>query len=736
MKSALVAAVVAAAHLVTTPLLAQDMPAAPQRPKVVLVLSGGGARGAAHIGVLKVLEEYHVPFDMIVGTSMGAIVGGLYAAGWSVDEIESKVGTIDWGAVFVDQLPRQAKTFRHKEEDSRFLVPLKMRFKNWKPYLPPALLGGQSMELLFQGLEIEATGEQDFDRLPVPYRAVAADLSTGEAVVIGSGSLARAMQASMALPGILPPVEIDGKPLADGGVAANFPIRIARSLGAEVIIGVDITSPLRGKEELGNLLKRLDQATNLLTNANRVYDMKAVGPNDVILAPDLGEVTFLDLAKTGETIAAGEAAARAAEARLRALAVSDEAWAAFQAHHHRRPPEELVVDEIRLDNRGPLADDVVLARLDVPLGVPLDEAGLAQQLTGLYGLDTFGPIHHEFTREDGKGVLRIETPPKPYGRHSLQFGFFVADDFRGDIAFNLAFSHLFSPFNRRGGEWRNVVQVGDNDLAGTEYYQPLDAGLAWFFEARTGYRRDEVRLQIGDALTEYRFGTRDAYAGFGRVLSSWGSIAAGTFRSHEDGRPKIGPADLPVFKTDDGGVSAAFKVDTLDSVTWPRHGLLASVDVLRSVRAFGADGDDDTIRCEVASAASIGRNVLFASVEAQRSSDLATSFRSSYRLGGFLRISGLPQDELTGTRGGLVRLLYYRELTRFDLGSLTQRMYAGISFEAGNAYGPDDPVSWASLRRAGSVYAGADTVIGPVYLGLGYAEGGRKSVYLIIGQRF
>jgi NTE family protein len=255
-----VIALVAAASLVTTPAVGEQDEAAVPRPKVVLVLSGGGARGAAHIGVLKVLEDYHVRVDMIVGTSMGAIVGGLYAAGWSVDEIESKVGTIDWGAVFVDRLPRQAKSFRRKEEDSRFLVPLKMRFKNWKPYLPPALLGGQSMELLFQGLELEATGERDFDRFPIPYRAVAADLSTGEAVVIGEGSLANAMRASMALPGILPPVEIDGRPLADGGVAANFPLRIAKGLGAEVVVGVDITSPMRGKAELGNLLQRIDQA--------------------------------------------------------------------------------------------------------------------------------------------------------------------------------------------------------------------------------------------------------------------------------------------------------------------------------------------------------------------------------------------------------------------------------------------------------------------------------------------
>ncbi len=721
-----------------TPAVAQRDDAAPSRPKVVLVLSGGGARGAAHIGVLKVLEEYHVPVDMIVGTSMGAIVGGLYAAGWSVEEIESKVGTIDWGAVFVDRLPRQAKTFRRKEEDSRFLVPLKMRFKNWKPYLPPALLGGQTMELLFQGLEIEATGEHDFDRFPVPYRAVAADLSTGEAVVIGTGSLAKAMRASMSLPGILPPVEIDGKPLADGGVAANFPIRIAKSLGAEVIVGVDITSPLRSTAELGNLLKRIDQATNLLTNANRVDDMKAVGPDDVILVPNLVEVTFFDLPKTLETIAAGEAAARAAESRLRALSVSNEAWSAFLARHHRRPLSELVVDEVRLKNTSPLADDVVLARLDVPRGQPLDETDLAKQLTRLYGLDTFGPIRHDLVREDGLRVLDIETPPKPYGRHSLQFGFFVADDFRGDVAFNLAFSHLVLPFNRRGGEWRNVVQVGDNDVVGTEYYQPLDSRLAWFFEARAGYRRDNVRFHAfdGGAVAEYRFSTEDEYAGFGRVFGNWGSIAAGAFRTREDGRPKVGPETLPVFETNDGGARAAFKVDTLDSVTWPRHGVLANIAFRKSMRPLGADGADDTVRCEIAKAATIGRNVFLASVEAQRSSDDATSLSSVYRLGGFLRLSGLAQDQLTGGRGGLARLVYYRELTRFDLGSLTQRMYAGASVEAGSVYGPFDPVTWASLRRAGSIYVGADTVLGPVHLGVGYAEGGLKRVYLIVGQRF
>ena len=392
-----------------------------KRPKVVLVLSGGGARGSAHIGVMKVLEEYHVPVDLIVGTSMGSIVGGLYAAGWSSEEIETTVTTIDWGAVFVDKLPRQAKTFRRKEEDARFLIPIKMRFKHWKPYLPPAVIGGQNLELLFQSLAIQATGETDFDRFPIPYRAVATDLSDGSAVVIGKGSLSTAMRASMSLPGIFPPVELDGKPLSDGGMAANFPLRIARGLGADVIIGVDITSPLRKKEQLGNLLTRIDQVTSLLTNANKEEDMSAVRPTDVILVPDLGDITFSDFAKAGETIARGEASARASEARLRALSVPDAEWEAYIARHHKRPPSELVVDNVVIENTGPLSDEIVTRRIVVPVGKPLDEADLSKQLTRLYGLDVFGSIHHDFKRADGEGVLTVQVPPKPYGRNSLQF---------------------------------------------------------------------------------------------------------------------------------------------------------------------------------------------------------------------------------------------------------------------------------------------------------------------------
>ena len=731
--------VLTAVSLLTTAAPAEPTEAtAPKRPKVVLVLSGGGARGSAHIGVLKVLEEYHVPVDLIVGTSMGSIVGGLYASGWSSQDIETKITTIDWGGVFVDKLPRKEKTFRRKEEDAQFLIPIKMRFKGWKPYLPPAVIGGQNLELLFQGLTTEATGNTDFDRFPIPYRAVATDLANGGAVVLKNGSLATAMRASMSLPGIFPPVELDGKPLSDGGMAANFPIRIARALGADVIIGVDITSPLRKKEQLGNLLTRIDQVTSLLTNSNKEADMNAVRSQDVILVPDLGDITFSDFAKAGETITRGEAAARDAETKLRTLAVPDAEWAAYLRRHRRRSQSEMLVDNVVIENTGPLSDAIVHGRIVVPTGQPLDTTDLARQITRLYGLDVFGSIHYDFKREDGQGVLKVQVPPKPYGRNNLQFGFFISNDFKGDLGVDLTVSHLLMPVNSHGGEWRNTVQFGTHNVASTEYYQPLDPRLSWVFDSRVRFRRNEFRFFTpeGDALAEYRFNSLDGDASFGRVFGRWGEFLVGGFRSSGKGRPYIGPAGFPVAGSDDGGLFGYFLADTLDSTTWPRHGTQAKLQYRQSLTAIGAQESGRFASLELGKAMTLGKDVVYLSLEAQDIISGPGLIDNVATVGGFLRLSGLHPDQLIGVKGGLARLMYYRELTTFNLGSMTQRMYVGFSAETGNVYGEGDPVTWPSLRVAASVFVGADTILGPAYLGYGYEESGQQSAYLIIGRRF
>jgi len=199
-----------------------------ERPKVGLVLSGGGARGFAHIGVLKVLEENHIPIDYIAGTSMGSIIGGLYASGMSAAEVEVVVDGIDWDRVFIDSLPRQDRSFRRKRDDDFALVKAKPGFGDGKIKLPQGLVQGESIALLLQRLALPVATVKDFDKLSIPFRAIASNIVTGEPVVLGSGNLAQALRASMSIPAAMAPVEIEGKLLVDGGISTNLPVTVVR----------------------------------------------------------------------------------------------------------------------------------------------------------------------------------------------------------------------------------------------------------------------------------------------------------------------------------------------------------------------------------------------------------------------------------------------------------------------------------------------------------------------------
>ena len=257
--------------LVVAPMtIAAEQPSEPAgSPKLALVLSGGGARGIAHVGVLKVLEELNVVPDLVVGTSMGAVVGGLYCAGWSPDELEQLVAQIDWSSVFSDRVARRNLSFRRKQDDRPVMIQTRLHFDGLKPVLPSGVIRAEKLDLILSALEALSIPSTDFDRLTIPFRAVAADLATGDPVVLDSGSLATAMRASMSIPGAFPPVKLGGRELVDGGISANLPVGIARSLGADAIIAVDISSPLVTQEDLGSFLAIYNHLNSLLDGEER-----------------------------------------------------------------------------------------------------------------------------------------------------------------------------------------------------------------------------------------------------------------------------------------------------------------------------------------------------------------------------------------------------------------------------------------------------------------------------------
>ena len=722
-----------------------ETPAPPPAPltvssppgKLALVLSGGGARGAAHIGVLKVLEELHIRPDLVVGTSMGSIVGGLYAAGWSPAEIEDLLVGINWNEVFRDRVDRDKRTFRRKQDDEPYLIQTKIRFKGHKPYIPSGALGGQSLELLLRELEMQSDAATDFDRLPIPYRAVAMDIVTGEAVVIDHGSLATAMRASMSIPGAFPPVQLEGRSLVDGGSAANLPVGIAQQLGAGRIIAVDISSPLTREGEVpDDFFAVYMRLSSILTVANRVEDTKRLGPGDVLIVPELGDITFVSFDRATEAVGIGELAARAQLEQLRPFGADQEAWREFEARHQSPTASRPVIDEVRLVNTSPVADEVILAQLDIRPGEPLDHEDLRDKLLRLYNLDYFDVIRDRIEVVDGRRTLIIETPPKPTGRNVAQLGVDFRDDFQGDTGYALIVRHQLLAANRRGGEWQNVVQIGERDLFATSFYQPIDPAMRWFVEPAAHFGRFGQPIWFKEEpIAEYQVEESLAQVDAGRVFGNWGELRAGAFYSRNQGDTLIGPPVFGSLDSDLAGVATSFRIDTRNSPLFTTRGWDVRARYQRSLEDLGSEEEFQQTFLSADYAVSFGPSTLAPHVEFSINAEPLSAF-TSVNLGGLGRLSGLGTNELVGQNLVFGRLTYQYRLARIDLAGIRMRLYAGATLEAGNVYREGTALTWDLMRTCGSAYLGAETPIGPVFLGYGRADDGRDRLYLQIGQSY
>ncbi|MCU0290998.1 MAG: patatin-like phospholipase family protein [Thermoanaerobaculaceae bacterium] len=737
--AAVLAAAAATAWAQDPPQAAAGRPHDPKHPVTALVLSGGGARGAAHIGVLRVLEELHIVPDMIIGTSMGSIVGGLYATGWTPDQIEELLQSIDWNnEIFSDRVDRTDRTFRRKQDDSILMVQGRVRFKGIKPTIPGGVLGGQRLELFLQGLETTSTGETDFDAFPIPYRAVAMDINDGAAYVFKSGSMATAMRASMSIPGMFAPVEIDGMKLVDGGAVANLPGRIARSLGADRLIAIDISSDYGSSEDKDlSFLSTISKLNSLLIFSNRVEDVKQLQPGDVYIRPDLTGISFMAFDRAADAVDKGEVAARAQIDELRAFASDAATWSAFKARHHRRPAGELHVDEVRIDNSSRLSEATVRSLLNLPGNQPFEQKGISAAVMRLKSMECFGMIRERFERADGRGVLTLSTPPRPGSRGSLQVGLALLGDTQGSQEFNLIFRHQLLGLNRHAGEVQTILQLGQSMRASVEYYQPIDTALRWFVAPSVeGSRRNRQLWADGKAVSDYRMRHDQVTVAAGRVFGSWGEVRLGAYTGNESETRTMGTVGPAEGDEARGGFLARFSVDTLDHAVFPRHGTFVNLSFDQSSSTLRADTDYQRAVLTADHSFSWGPNTLQPRIMIGANLDTGVSLANSFTLGGMGRLSGLGWDELIGEDAGVAGLIYYRRMAHLDIAALQIRMFVGGTVEAGNVYDSGDPITVDSLRISSSVFVGGDTPIGPVFLGWGLSEGGRDRFYFMLGQRF
>jgi len=694
-------------------------------PQVGLVLSGGGAKGAAHIGVLKVLEELNVPIDYIAGTSMGAVVGGLYATGLSPAEIEDALRQIDWVNIFIDEPERAMRSMLSKEEDLDFLAKVKPRVKEGAVNFAPALIQGQKLGLELRRLTLPAVAIEEFDALPIPFRAVATDAMTGQKVVLGKGDLVQAIRASMAVPMLFAPVEIDEHILIDGGIASNTPIEVVREMGADVVIAVLLGSEPLTAEQLSSPLMMMTQLVNLLTEPNVQSELDTLTATDILITADLRGVDVADFSNMQAAIPRGREAAEQQRDALQAL-VSQRMLAVPVSSLPKQAP---IIEFIDIENNAEIDDAILLARVQQKIGEPLDFAELEAAISRIYGLDIFSNVDYTVIERDGQQGLLIRAEEKAWGTDFIQAGVQLSADLDGDAFFNLGVSFTKQPFNRANARWRTDLALGEEPELTTEIYQPLDVGNRWFARANANWQSDKIKVFDNHvALTEYRAQRYGVQAMLGRNISTWSRLFVSLERATGTAKVLVGDSRLnPEFDFHFGAFAAHFDADSLDNVHFPREGQRLWLS-MRWMRDFlGADADFEQVEAAFLHVDSWRDHTMTVGAIYQGSLGDEIPIYARYRLGGFFNLSGLQENELTGEEALLMRLAY-----QYRYNTALAPLYFGTSLEFGNTW--DNRIEWNDIASSVGFYMGAETLLGPVYLGYGIHENQDQTLYLFLGQ--
>jgi NTE family protein len=705
------------------------------RPRIGLVLSGGGARGAAHIGVLKVLEELRVPITCITGTSMGSIVGAAYSSGTSVTEMEQIVAGMSAEALFHEQPPRFEQSMRRKADDHINYIGPEIGIRGKEILLPKGLVSGVQLETVLRRLS-KSRGYYDFDRLPIPFRAVATDIVTGEAVVLRSGELAGAMRASMSVPGAFAPARIGGHTLLDGGLVRNLPVDVARDLCADVVIAVNLGSPLLKEDEVGSILGVTQQMVNILTEQNVQKSLSELTPNDVLLTPNLEGFSASDFNKLPQIVGRGEEVARAARGQLARFSIPESEYALLR-ERQSAPPTTMTgsAAEIRVENLSRVNPKAVQALMDTRIGEPLQVDTIDHDMQRIYGSGDFEHVGYRLSQDQGTNVLDIEALEKSWGPDYLRFGLTLSSDFSGDAFFNLLGSYRQTWLNSLGAEWRTDAQVGRTSAFVTEFYQPFDVTGLFFVAPRAEFTREPIDLFLdGDRIARYDVRSGHAGVDLGLQVTRWGEARIGILRGTLDADLDTGPESLSPTTLDrvqQGAFTAQLKFDQLDSVTLPRRGFSANARFYSSEDALGADETYAKWDADFLGAYSFGEHTVQLALEGSGTLSGTRPRYDQSSLGGFLQLSGLRTFELYGDEMRLGRLVYQHRLARQ---SLLEGMYIGLSVEAGQIREPVVEGNRTDVLAGGSIFLAMDTLLGPVYVAYGIAEGGSQSAYFLLGN--
>ncbi|EGQ7898387.1 patatin-like phospholipase family protein [Vibrio parahaemolyticus] len=749
--------------LIATPSVAQvKNEDTPTRPKVAVVLAGGGAKGAAHIGVLKALEEMHIPVDIITGTSMGAYVGGLYATGMSADEIESFIYSVDWNSGYRDRVDRSQRRVRDKEYEDRYQITTDLGLRFGEVRAPTGVVQGQNMLRVLR----ETTGNlgrfDSFDELAIPYRSVATDILELDEVVIGNGYLVDAMMASMSVPGALPPYKLNGHMLVDGGVVNNMPVDVARAMGADVVIAVDISTDYKTEDDFTGLFTVADQLSNYLVRRSTQQQVETLQEHDVYIRPNVGQMETVEFDKMPWAFQSGYDITKEMESKLAGLRLSNAEYQKYIDHKQEVRKklvygDDRVVDEIVIVNNTHYSDVLLTNRLELETGRKIETAEIEKAVENLYALDRFELITYHFEEVDGSNLLVFDVNEKSWGPNYLNFRFFLEDDFDTDSQYGIGMSTNFTNLNSHGAEMALNVEMGTDKLIEAELYSPVLSSQEFFVAGKVAYSSEGRNLPVSDddsSLSSVNDFLPVSYTEFvseiaiGIQPTLWQELRLG-------GRYSSGSIELSTLASvgnldfERRGLFVNYRLDTLDDFAFPTRGLLVDLEYLvshdTSPEEIGQSKPKDIVEDTVyeidarfKGAMSYQRHTLVGQAEYSFVQSKNSSITLDPReLGGFLHLSGIPRNSLIGQNLFFSSLVYRYKWFDNDFGLFEAPVYVGASLEHGGTWSDNDlKLNEAPLYNAASIFFGVDSPIGPIMLAYGRTEQDMEAVYLIVGTSF
>jgi NTE family protein len=704
---------------------------AAERLKIGLVLGGGGARGAAHIGVLEELERLRIPVDCVAGTSIGALVAGAWVSGLDAAAMRAQMGKADWNDMFQDNPDYTDVNYRSKRISQRYLPGSETGITSGGVTTPPGVVSGQKIKLFFNQLVHSDLGERQIEKMPLPISIIATDIGNGERVVFRDGSLTMAMRASMSVPGLMAPLEYRGRKLVDGGLVDNLPIQEVRDrCGAQVVIAVNVGSPLLKSSEISGLLTISSQVVSILTEQNVTRSLATLSSNDVYIRPDLDGLTAADFDRSDEAADRGLAAARSTAA-LQRLSMDPAAYAAWRERWKptvTQTSSDTPVDAIEITGLKVVNPAALSRYVTQEIGEPLEVAKLNRDLLRAYGDGYYERVDYSLVREGDRNVLRILPVEKSWGPNYLRMGVNLNSTLTGRSSYNLRAAYQKTWINSLGGELLFSGELGTNTGIGAEIHQPLDPAQTYFVAAQGSLRNENFSLFNNDLrISDYRHTIKRIEFSAGRSFGLIGQMRLGWREEQHTYAIETG---IPLVRTDQFGVSglqASLELDQkkqlhVSSQGWSaRANWFEAANGSHNLLSFGLDG-----------------SMLF--------SDWVLGMRTSYsgstfgelpgqqvaKLGGFLNLSGFATDQLSGDKVSYAHVRAERILGQMPMG-LRGDLRAGVALEAGRIGRPLSEPSRTGVLDSAVVYFRTETPIGPAYIGVARSSSGPVNAYLFIG---